>query len=278
MIRARLMAAWPTLRALLIAGHVLAIVALAFPAPHKLTNPRAWASQNHQAELARWSERLTGLGYPIDKPTLERELRAVAESYARTHRAILAPFGYYARAAGTHQGWAMFANPQKHPAELHVDIRTDARSDHAPASAAPARPAAHIGVVRAGRDQADDEPAGSDQAGADQAGADQAGWRPIIRPHSAEHDFWGHALRHNRMRKQLGRFGRTFYPQSYDGLTRYIAHAAARAFPEAVEIRARLYRYPSPSPAQVRAGDAPPGRYEHERRFDAAALRAEAWP
>lgn len=227
-LRDRLAGAWPHLRALLIAFHVLAVVALAFPQPHRLLDRRGWESANTRHDLARWAARLRALGLDMSDEGFARRLRALAEGYAGVHAALVAPFAPYARWTGTIQGWAMFSSAQKHPAELHVDILVN------------------------------------------------GAWQPVYRPHSDEHDFWGARFRHNRMRKQLGRFARTLHQASYNGLARHVAIAAARAFPDAREIRVRLYRYAALAPEAVRAGQAPAGRYDHVRRFNADTLRSVA--
>ncbi|WP_428261221.1 hypothetical protein [Haliangium sp.] len=226
----RLRAAWLHVRALLILGHVVAVIALAFPPPHKVLNRRGWESENARAEVERWRRRLNELGVHITATELKDRAWAVAQRYAAAHRAVLGPFERYARWSGAMQGWAMFANPQKHPGELHVDVMVD------------------------------------------------GAWQPVYRPHSEQYDFWAESLEHNRLRKQLGRFARTFYPHSYNGLARFLAVRAARAYPAATQVMVRLYRYPSRSPEEVRAGRAPAGYYQHELGFDAAALRREPAP
>ena len=49
--------------------------------------------------------------------------------------------------------------------------------------------------------------------------------------------------------------------------------AAAHDHAAATAIRVQLYRYRSPSPAEVVAGDDVVGHYEHPLHFDAEALR-----
>ena len=98
-------------------------------------------------------------------------------------------------------------------------------------------------------------------------------WRSLVRPRDPRSN-WRLAQRtHNRVRKQLGRFGRTFYRNQYDGFARWLASLAAADFPEARRIRVRLWRYHSLPPERVLAGEVPKGHYEHARHFDAEALR-----
>jgi hypothetical protein len=229
-LRQRLAPAWPHLRTLFIAFHVAAIVALSLPTSRVLLDRSGWESENTRTELVRWSERLGRLGVETTPAGLEQTVRRLIGRYVGVHAVLTAPFARYARFTGATQGWAMFAAPQKHPAELHIDILEG-----------------HT-------------------------------WRPIYRPHSAEHDFWGPRFRHNRMRKQLGRFARTFHTGVYDRLAQFVAREAALAYPGARAIRVRLWRYATLAPEAVRAGQTPVGRYEQARRFNAETLRRGARP
>lgn len=229
-IRQRLAPAWPHLRTLFIAFHVAAVVVMSLPRPGVMLDERGWESENTRLELVRWSERLGQLGIDTTPEGLAHAMRRLAGRYLGVHAVITAPFAQYTRRTGAIQGWAMFASPQKYPAELHIDI------------------------------------------------LEGKTWRPIYRPHSAEHDFWGEHFRHNRMRKQLGRFARTFDTGSYDRLAQYVAREAALAHPQARAIRVRLWRYETLSPEAVRAGQTPSGRYEHDRRFNAETLRRRGRP
>jgi hypothetical protein len=229
-IRQRLAPVWPHLRTLFIAFHVAAVVVLSLPAPRVMLDSRGWESENTRLELVRWSERLRQLGIDTTAERFGAAVRRLAERYLRVRTVITAPFTQYSRWTGTIQGWAMFAAPQKYPAELHIDI------------------------------------------------LEGGTWRPIYRPHSAEHDFWGARFRHNRMRKQLGRFARTFHSDTYDRLAQYVAREAALAYPQARAIRVQLWRYETLSPEAVRAGQTPTGRYEETRRFNARTLRQRGRP
>lgn len=98
-------------------------------------------------------------------------------------------------------------------------------------------------------------------------------WRPIYRPHSAEYDFWGDKFRHNRFRKLLGRIGLPEMRGELHYLARFVAERAARAYPQARQIRVRLYRYFTLGPAAVRRGDQPEGEYDPPLVFSAKELR-----
>jgi len=117
---------WPHVRAALVLLHVFAVVVLALPRPGAVTNRRAYRSENAQTEFRQWSARLNGLGFVTSPPELERDVYATALRYASVHRSVTTPMQRYADVAGTRQGWSMFASPQRHPGEVHVDIRTGA--------------------------------------------------------------------------------------------------------------------------------------------------------
>ena len=222
--------AWPHVRALLILFHVGMVVVMSLPTPDALLGGMGWESANVQAELARWVEGLQGVGVSTTPEALGQDVREAAESYRDVHAGLAAPFSAYSRGSGARQGWVMFAKPQRHPAELHIDL------------------------------------------------SDGTTWRPLYRPHSSTHDFWGERLRHHRMRKQLGRFARTFDMPTYDRLAEFLARQAALAYPEERLVRVRLYRYATLRPEAVRAGETPIGEYEHERLYRVVALLAEGAP
>ncbi|MCA9714983.1 MAG: hypothetical protein H6713_12630 [Myxococcales bacterium] len=122
---ARPLSAWDHARAALIALHVLAIVALAFPSRGALTNKAAWRSKNTQADFAAWTAGLNRAGVEITPQEFEAWLWSLAERYGRARDRVTRPVQPYARYLGLEQSWQMFASPQRHPGELHVDIRVD---------------------------------------------------------------------------------------------------------------------------------------------------------
>lgn len=98
-------------------------------------------------------------------------------------------------------------------------------------------------------------------------------WRPLVRPWDPSLDWRIDARAHHRVRKALGRLGRSFREDRYEGLARWLATEAARDFPEIDEVRVAMWRQRSPTVAQARGGKSPGGHYEHVRSFDAEALR-----
>lgn len=89
-------------------------------------------------------------------------------------------------------------------------------------------------------------------------------WRLVYRARSDEHTWHRTLFDHDRLRSALFRYGWDRYRRAYRELCRYIAEEAARDFPKATRVRVRMYRYRTPSPEEVRAGEIPAGRYERE--------------
>jgi hypothetical protein len=211
---------WPELRGALLCLHVLAILTLALPPPSAVANARAYKSDNAQEEFRQWSARLRRMGIDVTASELEARVFDVGRRYAGLHREVTVPMQAYGSAFGTRQGWQMFASPQRHPAEVHVDIH------------------------------------------------ERGEWTPLFRPRSDEHGWRRRQLEHNRLRKLQGRFARTFYEEHYRGFASWLAELALSDYPDADEVRVRLYRYRSLPPERVRRGEEPVGRYEHELRFE----------
>ncbi len=117
--------AWPHIRAVFIAFHVASLVILSLPDEGAVHNRARWKTANARSDLRQMAERLSAWGYPIDELTLERQLWDLGTAYVRIQEPIAAPFAWYARTSGCRQAWRMFASPQRHPAELHVDLWRD---------------------------------------------------------------------------------------------------------------------------------------------------------
>jgi hypothetical protein len=112
----------PHLRAAFVLFHVAAVVLLSLPSPGLFTYGMGWDTPNIQDELRRWSESLSHVGIDTTPADMEARARRGAARYEGAHRVITAPFTGYAQVTGARQGWIMFAVPQKHPVELHVDV------------------------------------------------------------------------------------------------------------------------------------------------------------
>jgi hypothetical protein len=119
--------AWPHVRAGLVALHVASLVVLSLPGGGAVHDHRRWQTENARADLRQMAQRLTAWGWEIDEHGLARVLWSLGDAYLRVQRPVAAPFEAYAQLTGSRQGWAMFASPQRHPAELHVDVEVDGR-------------------------------------------------------------------------------------------------------------------------------------------------------
>lgn len=119
--------AWPHVRALLIAAHVASLLILSLPTEGAIHNRRRWQTANAKADLRQMAERLRGWGIDTDEARFTRSLWEVGSAYLTVQRPLAKPFIVYAEVTGSRQGWSMFASPQRHPAELHVDVERDGR-------------------------------------------------------------------------------------------------------------------------------------------------------
>lgn len=117
--------AWPHVRAVLIALHVMSLVVLSLPTPSSVHNKARWQTANAKADLEQMAQRLRGWGFDTDRERLTQALWDLGGAYLEVQRPLVAPFQWYAEKSGSRQGWRMFASPQRHPAELHVDIELD---------------------------------------------------------------------------------------------------------------------------------------------------------
>jgi len=119
--------AWPQVRAALVALHVLSLVVLSLPTEGAIHNRARWQTANARADLRQMAERLSTWGYETDERRLTQSLWSLGSAYLLIQRPLAWPFVHYAKLSGCRQGWQMFASPQRHPAELHVDLELDGR-------------------------------------------------------------------------------------------------------------------------------------------------------
>ena len=119
--------AWPHVRAVLVALHVMSLVVLALPTEGAVHTRNRWKTANARADLRQMADRLTRWGWPMDEHELERALWDLGTAYLKVQQPIAAPFQWYAKVSGSRQAWRMFASPQRHPAELHVEVERDGR-------------------------------------------------------------------------------------------------------------------------------------------------------
>ncbi|MCA9707358.1 MAG: hypothetical protein KDK70_16005 [Myxococcales bacterium] len=119
--------AWPHVRAVLVGLHVASLVVLSLPTEGAVHARHRWQTANARSDLRQWAERLSRWGWTTDEHQLERTLWDAGTAYLRIQEPLAAPFEWYARVSGSRQAWHMFASPQRHPAELHVDVEQDGR-------------------------------------------------------------------------------------------------------------------------------------------------------
>jgi hypothetical protein len=115
-------AAWPHLRAFLIAAHVVAIVLMALPAPGGGMNRASWADPTPQAEFKIWNSRLGAVGYELSDKEFEDRLWDLAVEFMKVRDGVLDPFDPYYRWCGTYQSWRMFVAPAIFPDRLWIEV------------------------------------------------------------------------------------------------------------------------------------------------------------
>jgi hypothetical protein len=113
-------------RGALLALHLLAITAMALPAPGSGALDRAsWADPTVQAEVRAWSQRLSRVGWVVEPNRLEAGAWAVASTVGGLRGMILAPLQPYYRYFGTWQSWRMFVAPHRFPTTTSLEVELD---------------------------------------------------------------------------------------------------------------------------------------------------------
>jgi hypothetical protein len=114
------MPAWDHLRALLVTAHLLAIGALAIPAPVGGMNERAFQDPNVQASFAAWARPFAALGLPVTPATVESIAWVGGRLLVDGRAALVAPLRPYVTFAGVGQHWSMFGQVNARPARFEV--------------------------------------------------------------------------------------------------------------------------------------------------------------
>ncbi len=122
---------WPAIRASLLAVALLFHGLAAAPVPHVVTRDDLRNPVSAE-EVAAWSRRLAALGIALPPDDLGDLVISVSGAIGRAHRALQAPARPVFAATGTGQGWALFANPDTHPARLEVRGRRDGETTFTP--------------------------------------------------------------------------------------------------------------------------------------------------
>lgn len=118
---------WPAIRATLIAMHLLAVTAVACPAPIRSVPASSWKRPAVQEELQGWSDRLNALGFSTSAADVQAWSIAVQARWSAARRSVVWPFQKYLRAVGAAQGWYMFTGPDREPQRFILSFTTSAR-------------------------------------------------------------------------------------------------------------------------------------------------------
>jgi hypothetical protein len=110
------------LRAGLVLLHLVAVLAMAAPAPVGL-NAAKMRSANLRDTVAGWGAAARSLGLPLTDEALSAGILEGGTRIMALRRVALAPFRPYARWCGVEQGWSMFGMVNRHPARLEVHLR-----------------------------------------------------------------------------------------------------------------------------------------------------------
>ena len=115
--------AWPTVRAILVTYHVLAVLVLSFPSPPANLNRGAWENPTVQNEFRLWAERLRSVGVSTTPAELDKDLYALAKRYLAARDKVITPFEPYSTYAGVRESWRMFVGPQRYPVRIEISVR-----------------------------------------------------------------------------------------------------------------------------------------------------------
>lgn len=113
----------PRLRATLLLYHVAAVVVMSLPSGN--IQSERWQSRGTQTDLEDWGRTAKRLGIADSTATLANQVQAVSAKYAKARRTLALPFEDYVSITGSLQMWNMFSSPQRHPSELHIDVREE---------------------------------------------------------------------------------------------------------------------------------------------------------
>ena len=115
---------WPKVRAVLVSLHVLAVLAVACPAPVKGSDAKNWRRAGVRAELAAWRKRLHAVGVDVTEPDLAEFGQRVSTSWSSARNTAAAPAIAWLKAIGATQGWYMFTAPDRAPQRFTFAVTT----------------------------------------------------------------------------------------------------------------------------------------------------------
>jgi len=113
---------WPHLRAILVIGHICAVIVYALPSPARIGERAYWKRDTTQEELRQWAGSLDRVGIDTSAQGLEEFLWNLSQGYVSLRRHLIRPFTPYSKYSSVAQGWRMFTNPQRRPARLHLSL------------------------------------------------------------------------------------------------------------------------------------------------------------
>ena len=109
------------LRGLLVLLHLIAVTAVAFPAPAGMTRADI-DNPDVQAAIAAWRGVAGAVGVAVEQEPLSEWLWTQGKAMLAIRRTALAPMQPYYRWCGTRQSWSMFGYLNHTPARLEVHI------------------------------------------------------------------------------------------------------------------------------------------------------------
>lgn len=114
---------WPHLRTALIFFHLASVLVFCLPPPGKVADPAHWKTEQTQAELGVWANRVDSLGIETNREEFEQWLWGVTQRYVAVRKTLDRPFGPYVRYVHTGQGWSLFSQPQTNPLRVVVELQ-----------------------------------------------------------------------------------------------------------------------------------------------------------
>ena len=115
----KLPGSWKQLRAVLVLGHILAMVLTAIPAPVGGVNRAAWKNPTAQMEFKTYAGLLR-----MPPEEFEEKLYRLATFWMGIRDIYLRPVAPYTRVTGTDQPWRMFVGPDRYPPRFQLQFRT----------------------------------------------------------------------------------------------------------------------------------------------------------
>ena len=109
------------LRAIFVAFHLIAITAVAFPAPVGMRRADLESPDVHAA-IEAWRGLAGALGVAVDPDRFQEWLWEAGSGLLDARSAVLQPLQPYYRYSGTRQSWSMFGTLNHTPARLEIHI------------------------------------------------------------------------------------------------------------------------------------------------------------